>query len=753
MYDAQHEQKGGALNLHALVCIGAVYSAVVPYDKLQKRACGLLKQQKGLKHNLRELLKDEARNDRMFREFNGICMDFSRQLIDQQGLDALLELSRERRVLEQAKAMAAGEKINTTEGRSVLHFALRAPKGQTLRVGGEDVVAEVHKVLHRIKEFADSIRNGTLRGATGKPLKNAICVGIGGSYLGSEFLVESLKTDASAAKQSEGRTIRFLANVDPIDVSRATAGLRPEETLVIIISKTFTTAETMLNARALKQWLREGIHVEEEALGKHLCAVSTNLKLSSEFGIAEERVFGFWDWVGGRFSVTSAVGVLPLAIHFGFDVVESILKGCHDMDNHFLQAPPEKNLPLLLGLISVYNSSVLQLNCVAVLPYCQAMHRFAAHIQQLTMESNGKGVDLSGKPLAGPAGEIYFGEPGTNGQHRCVPINEEVSNHDELMSNFFAQPDALAFGKTQEELQQEGVPQELIPHKTFGGNRPSTLLLVPECNAYYLGMLLSLYENRVATEGFVWGINSFDQWGCCAACVGVWEREGEGKHRADVAFCDVFGDCSVELGKVLAKDIRKVLSAARHGKQPDVSRLCCPTQRLLKYYLSSKELPLACLHTPELHVYANMFYAPSNVAAANKMVATSATTYRICEPVQGLSDDCGPSFSHKEGPLREIASTSESLPKDACETGTFDVQERKEEASANGVIALVKERKKEATANGVIALVKVQRTYWHALHKAICPTGAWRSPEVQTPLSLSESMRYIEHADLDRQCV
>lgn len=541
-------------------------------------------------------MQDDERNARMYREYGGVCMDFSRQLLDKEGLDALVELAKERNVEEKIKAMFRGEKINTTEGRSVLHVALRMPKGQTLIVDGKNVVEEVHAVLDKIKTFSEKIRNGTLKGATGETLTNLICIGIGGSYLGSEFVVESLKTEKYAKTKAEGRTIRFLANVDPIDVARCTEGLNPSKTLIVIISKTFTTAETMLNAKTLKEWLKQGLPNDPNATSHHMCAVSTNLELTAKFGIPEDRVFGFWDWVGGRFSVTSAVGVLPLAIHYGYDVVESLLKGCHEMDNHYLNSPIELNLPMLMGLISVFNSSILGLECVAVLPYCQAMHRFAAHIQQLTMESNGKGVDMKGERLAGAAGEIYFGEPGTNGQHsfyqlvhqgRIIPaefigfqksqnpINlkgEEVSNHDELMSNFFAQPDALAFGKTEEELTKENVPQHLIPHKTFTGNRPSTMLLLPECTAYYLGMLLSLYENRVATEGFIWGINSFDQWG-------------------------------VELGKVLAKDIRKILATARkgaerlihrlfrnlfsHSRKPDTSHLCRPTQRLLNKYLQA----------------------------------------------------------------------------------------------------------------------------------------------------------------------
>ncbi|CAK51434.1 glucose-6-phosphate isomerase [Eimeria tenella] len=546
----------------------------------QFAACKALKElqhQKERNCNLRELIKDDERNQRMYREFGGACMDFSRQLLDKNGLDALMKLAEERQVEAKVKAMFQGDKINSTEQRRVLHVALRAPKENKILLEGNNIIEEVHSVLRRIKDFSNKIRSGELRGATGAVLKNLICVGIGGSYLGTEFVVESLRV--LKKEESKGRQIRFLANVDPTDVARSVEGLSPEETLVLIISKTFTTAETILNARSLKHWLLQGIGREDQ-IGLHLCAVSTNLELTAKFGIQDDRVFGFWDWVGGRFSVTSAVGVLPLAIHYGYDVVEEFLKGCHAMDQHFLTAPVSENLPMLMGLCSVFNSSVLGLNCVAVLPYSQAMHRFAAHIQQLTMESNGKGVDLEGNKLEYEAGEIYFGEPGTNGQHsfyqllhqgRVVPAEfigfqknqnpitlegEEVSNQDELMSNFFAQPDALAFGKTKEELKKEGVSETLIPHKTFQGNRPSTMLLLPECNPYYLGMLLSLYENRVATEGFIWGINSFDQWG-------------------------------VELGKVLAKDIRRVLSLSRQGKKPDTSHLCSPTQRLLQKYLSA----------------------------------------------------------------------------------------------------------------------------------------------------------------------
>nr|AET50538.1 hypothetical protein [Eimeria tenella] len=325
----------------------------------QFAACKALKElqhQKERNCNLRELIKDDERNQRMYREFGGACMDFSRQLLDKNGLDALMKLAEERQVEAKVKAMFQGDKINSTEQRRVLHVALRAPKENKILLEGNNIIEEVHSVLRRIKDFSNKIRSGELRGATGAVLKNLICVGIGGSYLGTEFVVESLRV--LKKEESKGRQIRFLANVDPTDVARSVEGLSPEETLVLIISKTFTTAETILNARSLKHWLLQGIGREDQ-IGLHLCAVSTNLELTAKFGIQDDRVFGFWDWVGGRFSVTSAVGVLPLAIHYGYDVVEEFLKGCHAMDQHFLTAPVSENLPMLMGLCSVFNSSVL----------------------------------------------------------------------------------------------------------------------------------------------------------------------------------------------------------------------------------------------------------------------------------------------------------------------------------------------------------------------------------------------------------
>ncbi|CAJ1430865.1 unnamed protein product, partial [Effrenium voratum] len=425
--------------------------------------------------------------------------------------------------------------------------------------------------------FSEKVRSGGFVGYTGKPLTDVLCIGIGGSYLAVEFVHEALRTDPTGAASSKGRQLRFLANVDPIDVKRALAGLKAETTLVIVISKTFTTAETMLNARTVKSWLVKELG-SEQAIAKHVAACSTALDKTKAFGIDSENVFGFWDWVGGRFSVCSAVGVVPLSLQYGFEVVQKFLSGARAMDVHFQTAPLEKNLPTILGLLAVWNASCLGYEGCAVLPYCQALVRFVAHIQQLDMESNGKRVQMDGKECTVPTGAIYFGEPGTNGQHsfyqlmhqgRVIPADfigfktsqnpisldgEPVSNHDELMSNFFAQPDALALGKTAEELKAEGVPEKLIPHKVFSGDRPSNSLLLPVCDPYNLGLLLSLYEHRTAVQGWVWNVNSFDQWG-------------------------------VELGKVLGVKVRKYLSAARKG-EADASGFQKPTQKLLAAMLA-----------------------------------------------------------------------------------------------------------------------------------------------------------------------
>eukprot|EP00928_Gymnodinium_smaydae_P095033 TRINITY_DN80_c0_g1_i2.p1 TRINITY_DN80_c0_g1~~TRINITY_DN80_c0_g1_i2.p1 ORF type:complete len:565 (+),score=153.61 TRINITY_DN80_c0_g1_i2:211-1695(+) len=490
----------------------------------------------------------------------------------------LFSLAQQAGVAEKKRKMYSGEKINETEGRPVLHVALRAPRDATINVDGQNVVPEVWKVLDAMKGFSDKVRSGEWKGHTGKALTDVVAIGIGGSYLGVEFVYEALRTDPECAEAAKGRRLRFLANVDPIDVKRALEGLNAETTLVLIISKTFTTAETMLNAKTVKDWLIKELGTPD-CVSKHVAACSTALDKTKAFGIDEQNVFGFWDWVGGRFSCWSAVGVLALSLQYGFDKVEQFHKGGHAMDQHFLNAPDSENLPLIMGLLAVWNCSILGYEGQAILPYCQACVRFVSHIQQLDMESNGKRVQMDGSEVQVGTGAIYFGEPGTNGQHsfyqlmhqgRVVPAEfiafsesqnpvhldgEAVSNHDELMSNFFAQPDALALGKTAEELRAEGVPENLISHKTFPGDRPSLSLLLPSCTAYNLGQLLALYEHRTAVQGWVWNINSFDQWG-------------------------------VQLGKVLATEVRNYIGAARKDPSADGSKFIGPTKKLLEKYLS-----------------------------------------------------------------------------------------------------------------------------------------------------------------------
>ncbi|KAL6779793.1 PGI1B [Auxenochlorella protothecoides x Auxenochlorella symbiontica] len=504
--------------------------------------------------HLRDLLMDEERAEHFSREHNGIYMDFSRQTMTETTLRLLLNLAERAGLKGKIADMFAGKHINHTEDRAVLHTALRASRDEQVFTDGKDVVPDVHAVLDRIKDFSERVRSGEWRGATGKKLKDVVAIGIGGSYLGPAFVHTALSFDHKSQEEAEGRKLRFLANVDPVDVAKALHGLRAETTLVIVVSKTFTTTETMLNARTVRTWLKA--ELGPEAVSKHMVAVSTNLKLVKEFGIDTENAFGFWDWVGGRYSVTSAVGVLPLALQYGYEKVEEFLAGARDVDQHFRTAPFASNLPVLLGLLSIWNSTFMKRSSIAILPYCQALAKFPAHIQQVSMESLGKQVSMEGDALPFKAGEVIFGEPGTNGQHsfyqlihqgRVVPAEfigvvksqqsvylkgELVSNHDELMCNFFAQADALAMGKESVALRAEGLPQSIIPHKTFSGNRPSTSLLLPDMTPFTVGQLLSLYENRVAVQGFIWDINAFDQWG-------------------------------VELGKVLASKVRTKMHEAR----------------------------------------------------------------------------------------------------------------------------------------------------------------------------------------------
>lgn len=528
---------------------------------------------------LSELLSDESRTETMKAIHNNFYLDFSRQLITTKTFSLLCDLANGCKVPEKISSMFAGEKLNTTENRAVLHVALRAPKSATIKVDGENVVPAVHQVLSSIRDFSDRVRSGEWVGASGKKLVDVIAIGIGGSYLGPEFVYEALSTDPDASAAAEGRRLRFLANVDPVDCVRARRGLDPETTLIVVISKTFTTSETMLNARTLRAWIKDALG--EDAVSKHMVAVSTNHKAVSEFGIDTKNTFGFWDWVGGRYSVSSAVGIVPLSLHYGFDIANRFLEGAHDMDEHFRTAPLEKNLPILMGLVGVWNSTFLKYGTRALLPYQQALLKLAPHIQQVDMESNGKRVHKDGSALSHEAGPVNFGEPGTNGQHsfyqlihqgRVVPCDfvgviksqtpiqldgEPVSNHDELMCNFFAQADALAFGKSSEEVKNEGVAEELVPHKTFPGNRPSSSLLIDELDAFAIGQLLALFEHRTAVEGFVWDINSFDQWG-------------------------------VELGKVLAKGVRKQVERYRKDGTA-VSGFCPSTTGLLTRYLSGSK--------------------------------------------------------------------------------------------------------------------------------------------------------------------
>ncbi|XP_019054063.1 PREDICTED: glucose-6-phosphate isomerase, cytosolic isoform X2 [Nelumbo nucifera] len=529
------------------------------------------------KTHLRDLMNDSERCKSMMLEIDGLLLDYSRQCATQDTMEKLFRLAEAAHLKQKINSMYSGEHINSTENRSVLHVALRASRDKVICSDGKNVVPDVWKVLDRISEFSERVRSGSWVGVTGKALKDVIAVGIGGSFLGPLFVHTALQTDPEAIQCAKGRQLRFLANVDPIDVAKSITGLNPETTLAVVVSKTFTTAETMLNARTLREWISAALG--PQAVAKHMVAVSTNLTLVEKFGIDPNNAFAFWDWVGGRYSVCSAVGVLPLSLQYGFPVVEKFLKGASSIDQNFHSAPFEKNIPVLLGLLSIWNVSFLGYPARAILPYSQALEKFAPHIQQVSMESNGKGISIDGVQLPYEAGEIDFGEPGTNGQHsfyqlihqgRVIPCDfigvvksqqpvylkgELVSNHDELMSNFFAQPDALAYGKTPEQLLNENVPQHLIPHKTFSGNRPSLSLLLPSLNAYNIGQLLAIYEHRIAVEGFIWGINSFDQWG-------------------------------VELGKSLASQVRKQLNASRTKGEP-VEGFNFSTTTMLNKYLES----------------------------------------------------------------------------------------------------------------------------------------------------------------------
>jgi glucose-6-phosphate isomerase len=468
---------------------------------------------------------DPGRGERLVAEGAGLFLDYSKNRITDETMALLARLAGECGVAERRDAMFRGEHINVSEDRAVLHVALRMPKERSLIVDGEDVVKQVHEVLDRMSAFADRIRSGEWKGHTGKPIRNVVNVGIGGSDLGPMMAYEALRHYAR-----RDMAFRFVSNVDGTDFAEKTRDLDPEETLFVISSKTFTTLETMANARTAREWALGKLGAEE-AIAKHFVAVSTNAEGVAEFGIETDNMFGFWDWVGGRYSMDSAIG-LSTMLAIGPEGFREMLAGFHAMDEHFAELLIGESLPSILGLLAVWYGEFFGAQTVAVLPYDQYLHRFPAYLQQLTMESNGKHVTLDGARVDYDTGAIYWGEPGTNGQHsfyqlihqgtRLIPcdfigfhrsLNPLGEHHDLLMSNVFAQPEALAFGKTPEEVRAEGTAEAVVPHRVMDGNRPSNVILVEQLDPRTLGSLVALYEHRVFTQGAIWGIDSFDQWG------------------------------------------------------------------------------------------------------------------------------------------------------------------------------------------------------------------------------------------------
>jgi glucose-6-phosphate isomerase len=518
--------------------------------------------------HLRQLFaKDPKRGTNMTAEALGLFLDYSKNRITNETLQLLIRLAEECRLKERISAMFRGEKINLTENRAVLHVALRAPKGASIVVDGENVVPKVHAVLDQMAGFANRVRSGEWKGHTGKRIRNVINVGIGGSDLGPVMAYEALKYYSD-----RNLTFRFVSNVDSTDFAEAVQDLDPTETLFIISSKTFTTLETMTNAQTARQWSLAGLGGDEKSIAKHFVAVSTNAAAVSKFGIDTANMFEFWDWVGGRYSMCSAIG-LSTMVAIGPENYHAMLGGFHKMDEHFRTTPFKQNLPVLLGLLAVWYNDFFGAQTVAVLPYEQYLKRFPAYLQQLTMESNGKHVTIDGKKVAHDTGPIYWGEPGTNGQHsfyqlihqgtRLIPcdfiafsktLNPLGRHHDILIANVFAQAEALAFGKTPEQVKAEGTPDWLVPHKVFEGNRPSNTILADKLTPETLGKLVALYEHSTFTQGAVWNIDSFDQWG-------------------------------VELGKALAQAIIPELESKAKPKLAHDSS----TNNVIGYYRKSKE--------------------------------------------------------------------------------------------------------------------------------------------------------------------
>ena len=530
--------------------------------------------------DLRKLFADDPNRTQTFTfDAADLHVDLSKNLVCPTLVGHLLALAEQTGVLELRDRMFAGEHINVTEDRAVLHTALRRPATDSLTVDGQDAIADVHEVLEKVYAFARRVRSGEWVGITGKPVKTVVNVGIGGSDLGPVMAYEALKPYVQ-----EGLECRFISNIDPTDAGETTKDLDPETTLVIVASKTFTTLETITNAKVVRAWLLDGLRErgivtdeasEKEAIAKHFVAVSTALDKVAEFGIDPANAFGFWSWVGGRYSVDSAVGT-SLAVAIGPEGFADFLAGFHAMDRHFAEAAPEKNVPLLMGLLNVWYSNFLGADTHAVLPYSQYLHRFPAYLQQLTMESNGKSVRRDGSPVTYETGEVFWGEPGTNGQHafyqlihqgtRMVPADfiafanptwalgdGDADMHELFLSNFFAQTKALAFGKTSEEVRAEGTPEAIVSARVFTGNRPTTSIMAPALTPSVLGQLIALYEHITFVEGAVWGIDSFDQWG-------------------------------VELGKVLAKQILPAIE----GSSEALDAQDQSTRALIEYYRENR---------------------------------------------------------------------------------------------------------------------------------------------------------------------
>ena len=479
------------------------------------------------RQHLRKLFEDDPkRGECMTTEDIGLFLDYSKNRITGQTLKLLIQLAEQAGLKNRIEAMFSGEKINVTENRAVLHIALRAPKGARIIVDGQNVIPQVHEVLDRMTDFSNRVRRGQWKGHTGKRIRNIVNIGIGGSDLGPVMAYEALRFYSD-----RNLTFRFVSNIDGIDFAEATRDLNPEETMFIISSKTFTTIETMTNAQTAKEWLLKGLGGDALAVTRHFVAVSTNTRKVSEFGIDTANMFGFWDWVGGRYSMDSAIG-LSTMLAIGPEHFRAMLKGFHEMDEHFRNTPFERNMPVLMGLLAIWYNNFFGAQTIAVLPYENYLKRFPAYLQQLTMESNGKQVTIDGKKVNYNTGPVYWGEPGTNGQHsfyqlihqgtRLIPcdfiafVNPLIKvgrHHDILLANVFAQAEALAFGKTAKQVRAEGTAEWLVPHRVFNGNRPSTMILADRLTPGILGELVALYEHSTFTQSVIWNIDAFDQWG------------------------------------------------------------------------------------------------------------------------------------------------------------------------------------------------------------------------------------------------